>query len=148
MQIEHNTRSLKRNARPQIMPHKILLIGPDAPLRASRQHLLERAGYVVKTATDDNALERLDEGNFEMVVLGPSFPQKGSREIEDLVRKAYPRAFIVKIQEWSAHRGNAPDAFVETGMPSELLEAIRALFNPKHERIAAVIPPRGTEADG
>lgn len=141
MQIEHHARSTEGNTRPQVMPHKILLVGPDAPLRASRQHLLERAGYVVRTATDDNALQRLDEGGFEMVVLGPSLPQNGFREVEDLVRKAHPQAFIVKIQEWSSHRGNAPDAFVDTGMPGELLEVIQTLFNPKHERIAAVIPP-------
>ena len=124
------------------MPHKILLIGPDAPLRASRQHLLERAGYVVKTATDHDAIERFDEDGFEMVVLGPSIPENGYGELEDLLHKGHPRAFIVKIQSWSAHRGKAPNAFVETGMPGELLEAIEMLFNPQRERIAAVIRPR------
>ena len=126
------------------MPHTILLIGPDAPLRASRQHLLERAGYVVKTATDHNALERLDEDGFEMVVLGPSIPESGYGELEDRVRKEHPQAFIVKIQQLAAHRGKAPDAFVESGMPAELLGAIETLFNLQHERIAAVIPPRHT----
>lgn len=129
------------------MPHKILLIGPDAPLRASRQHLLERAGYAVKTATDHNALERLDEDDFEMVVLGPSIPENGYGQLEDRVRKEHPQAFIVKIQQWSAHRGKAPNAFVETGMPGELLTAIATLFNLEHERITAVIPPRRMEAD-
>jgi|SRR5579859_2117886 len=130
------------------MPHKILLIGPDSALRASRKHLLERAGYVVNTATDHNALERLDENDYQMVVLGPSIPANGYGELEDRVRKFHPQAFIVKIQQMSAHRGKAPNAFVESGMPDELLEAIAALFNPEHERIAAVIRPRHTGVDG
>lgn len=124
------------------MQHKILLIGPDAPLRASRKHLLERAGYVVKIATDHNALERLAEDGFEMVVLSPSIPANGYGELEDRVRKEHPQAFIVKIQPLAAQRGKAPNAFVESGMPAELLEAIETLFNLEHERIAAVIPPR------
>ena len=129
------------------MPHKILLIGPDASLRASRKHLLERAGYVVNTATDHNALERLNENDYRMVVLGPSISANGYGELEDRVRKSHPHAFIVKIQQFAAHRGKAPDAFVESGMPDELLEAIATLFNPQHERIAAVIPPRQTGID-
>lgn len=130
------------------MQHRILLVGPDAPLRATRKHLLEGAGYVVKTATDHNALERLAEGGFEMVVLSPSIPTNGYGELEDRVRKEHPQAFIVKIQHLAAHRGKAPDAFVESGMPAELLEAIEALFNLEHERIAAVIPPRHMGTDG
>lgn len=126
------------------MPHKILLVGPDAPLRATRKHLLEHAGYVVKTATDHNALERLDEDGFEMVVLGPSIPENGYGQLEDRLRKEHPQAFIVKIQPWSDHRGKAPDSFVETGMPDELLTAIETLFSPEREWIAAVIPPRRT----
>jgi len=129
------------------MPHKILLIGPDGSLRASRKHLLERAGYVVKTATDHNALEQLDENDFQMVVLGPSIPENGYTQLEDRIHKTHPRAFIVKIQQFAAHRGKAPDAFVESGMPDELLEAIETLFNLEHERIAAVIPPRQARID-
>ena len=129
------------------MPHKILLIGPDAPLRASRKHLLVHAGHVVKVATHHNALERLAEDGFEMVVLGPSIPTNGYGELEDRIRREHPQAFIAKIQLLTAHRGKAPDAFVESGMPDELLEAIETLFNFEHERIAAVIPPRtGTDA--
>ena len=130
------------------MPHRILLIGPDAPLRASRKHLLERAGYIVKTATDHNALERLNEGGFKMVVLGPSIPANGYGEVEDQVRKEHPQAFIVKIQQFAAQRGKAPDAFVESGMPAELLEAIAMLFNLESERIAAVIPPGYAGSEG
>ena len=130
------------------MPHKILLIGPDASLRASRQHLLERAGYLVKTATDRSAIEQLADDGFEMVVLGPSIPETGLSQLEDRIHQAHPQAFIVKIQQFAASRGEAPDAFVDTGMPDELLEAIAALFNREHERIAAVIPPRHTGTRG
>ena len=126
------------------MPHKILLIGPDASLRASRKHLLERAGYIVKTATDHTAVERFSENGFEMVVLGPSIPENGYAQLEDRLRQAHPQAFIVKIQQFAAHRGKAPNAFVESGMPDELLDVIAALFNLEHERISAVISPRQT----
>ena len=67
--LDLQPQSRKRVWHPALMPHKILLIGPDGSLRASRKHLLERAGYVVKTATDHNALERLDENGFQMVAL-------------------------------------------------------------------------------
>jgi len=130
------------------MPHKILLIGPDASLRASRKHLLERAGYLVKTATDQSAIEQLAADGFEMVVLGPSIPEIGLGQLEDRIHQAHPQAFIVKIQQFTAYRGKAPDAFVESGMPDELLKAIAALFNREHERIAAVIPPRHTGTRG
>ena len=126
------------------MPHRILLIGPDGSLRASRKHLLERAGYVVNTATDHNALERLDENGYQMVVLGPSISENGYGQLEDRVRKFHPQAFIVKIQQTTAHRGKSPDAFVESGMPAELLEAIATLFNLEEERIVAVLRPRQT----
>jgi len=130
------------------MPHKILLIGPDAPLRASRRHLLERAGYLVKTATDHSALERLAEDGCEMVVLGASIPENGYAQLEDRLRQAHPRAFIVKIQQFEAHRGKAPDTFVENGMPAELLEAIATLFNLERERLTTVLPPRHTGTEG
>ena len=128
------------------MSQRILLIGADAPLRASRKHLLERAGYDVAIATDHTALGRMSENDFDMVVLGPSLPDSNLGQLEDRIHKAHPRAFIVKIQEMSAHRGKSPNAFVESGMPAELLEAIATLFNLGHERIARVIPPRQTGA--
>ena len=81
-----------------------------------------------------------------MVVLGASIPANGYGELNDRVRKEQPQAFIVKIQQFAAQRGVAPNAFVESGMPAELLEAIETLFNLEHERIAEVIPPRLTGA--
>jgi hypothetical protein len=89
-------------------------------------------------------MEVLAEDGFELVVLGPSLSDSNLGELEDRIHRAHPQAFIVKIQEMSAHRGNSPNSFVESGTPAELLEAIAMLFNLGHERIAAVIPPRQT----
>ena len=124
------------------MHHKILIVGADVLLMNSRKLLLESAGYHVEIASGDHAaMQQLTEDRFDMVVLGPSIPPRGFEQLEDRVRQTYPHAFIVKVQHYAHHRGHSPDAFVDCGMPVELLNAITMLFEGTELRVSDVIPP-------
>src|SRR5258708_35149676 len=110
--------------------HKILVIGVDAAVLTTRKYLLLRAGYLVKTCSGDHtAMAMLAQEDFDMVVLGPSYPPEGYQQLEDRVRTAHPQALIVKIQRLTRDRGRSPECFVESDSPAELLECVAVLFD-------------------
>lgn len=130
-----------------MVAHTILVVGADRSLIASRKLLLEGDGYKVETATGDHdAMRQLAGQRFDMVVLGPSIPPDGYATLEDRVRHDHPTTFIVKIQQNASHRGDSPDAFVEHGMPADLLNAIARLFDGTPLKIAEVIAPDAERA--
>jgi|GraSoiStandDraft_4_1057263.scaffolds.fasta_scaffold63925_1 hypothetical protein len=121
--------------------HKILVIGADAAVLATRKYLLLRAGYGVETCSGDHAaMAMLTQEHFDMAVLAPSYPPVGYQQLEDRVLAVHPKALIVKIQRLNRDRGLSPDSFVEGDSPTELLESVSALFDGQAPTDTGVVP--------
>jgi CheY-like chemotaxis protein len=147
--VGHKSTSAIRVAELPQTERKILVIGIDAPLLATRKYLLERAGYVVQgCASDHTAMGLLADQSFHMVVMGPSIPPNGHEQLEDRVRNEHPHSLIVKIQRLTRNRGRSPDCFVEDGSPSELLASIALLFDQPAEIVSVIAPTKAKGQSG
>jgi DNA-binding NtrC family response regulator len=109
-----------------IAKKRILSISYDESLLATRQMILEQAGYEVTSALGfAESLERSKQGPFDLVVLGHSLPLKDKSAIVAALKgKDKPKILSIR------RHGYAPipeaDASVEAiEGPQAMLEAVR-----------------------
>jgi DNA-binding response OmpR family regulator len=70
------------------LAQRILLVEDDQSIVIGLRMNLEREGYEVELAEDgDTALERIREGEFDLVVLDVMLPKRNGYEVLDAVRK-------------------------------------------------------------
>src|SRR3954468_14783771 len=68
------------------MAGRILSVSYDPMLLKTRQHLLEKEGYVVISAEGfAEALERCHDGSYDLVVMGHSIPHKDKEALFKIV---------------------------------------------------------------
>jgi DNA-binding NtrC family response regulator len=79
------------------LSRRILVVCRDGALRMTRAELLSHAGYtVVSVATDDDAMARLMNEQFDLVLLGcDSAPSKVG--LDQRIREKYPDLLTLKI---------------------------------------------------
>jgi DNA-binding response OmpR family regulator len=113
-----------------IAKKRILSISYDESLLATRQMILEQAGYEVTSALGfAEALERSKQRPFDLVVLGHSLPLKDKSAIVAALKgKDKPKILSIR------RHGDAPipeaDASVEAiEGPQALLQAVRKTLN-------------------
>lgn len=126
----------------------LLVVDDDSVMRMVLRTLLRSEGYSVVTAADgDEALSKLSESQFDMLITDIHMPRIDGTRLRDLVREAgwktLPIVFISGYddrQAAEAVQDRALEGFFRKGRPlTELLNWIRYLSTPVHKRPA--FPP-------
>jgi len=109
--------------------YRILSISYDYNLLATRRLMLEEAGYEVVSAEGfTEAIESCD-GNFDLIIMGHSIPQKDKRAIVAEYRNQGCNAPVVSLLRFG-ERPIPEAAFgVDPGNPWELLKAIDQILS-------------------
>lgn len=75
---------------------RILVVDDDALVRWSLERSLAGAGHQVMTATDGlDAVTRLDEGSFDIVITDMQMPRMGGGELLSEVKKRSPATQVI-----------------------------------------------------
>jgi CheY-like chemotaxis protein len=91
-----------------VIPRSILLFGKDAMLLQTRRWLLERSGYVVRTASDLTELDRMSaEGPVDLLILCHSLSVEEAALAEAVVSSRYARVKILALVIGTSRRGDA-----------------------------------------
>lgn len=95
---------------------------------AAQSASIQKAGHRVQTAVGRQAIQQaLGQGNFDLVVLGPTLSRDDRHHLPYMVKKSYPNARVLVLH---ADGGRHPyvDAHLDTGHQiEELLAKIAAL---------------------
>lgn len=112
---------------------QILVVDDDRELRGWMQELLTRAGYEVSEAADGNeALKRLREARFDLVILDLVMPEKdGVETLIELRRDSpCPKVIVISGRDYLAiaeHLG-AQETLAKPFTASELISAVQAVL--------------------
>jgi len=112
---------------------RILSISPSEVLRTTRQLVLERAGYQVRSVdnpAEDHSFTKEDK--FDLAIIGHSFRGEDKRKIARVINKHFPG---LPILELCFHSPEIPGAdFILSDSPDELLTAIREILGGRRVR--------------
>lgn len=116
------------------MAQRILLVEDDSSIVIGLRMNLEREGYEVELAEDgDTALERVREGEFDLVLLDVMLPKRNGYEVLDALRKEGNLTPVVMLSARSAEMDKvmgldlgADDYIPKPFSVAELLARVRA----------------------
>lgn len=113
------------------MPFLILSAGRDIGLLKQRSAILRQAGYEVVTAGNSPELvNRLFNGDFDLVLLCGSMREEERRRLTAIVKSHTPSTPVVSIEEKLRLVDKAEEQGILCG-PEQVLEAVRdALSQP------------------
>ncbi|MEO1234898.1 MAG: response regulator, partial [Myxococcota bacterium] len=74
---------------------RVLLVDDDPTLRTVLERALQRAGYLVKTASDGLEALNLIEDETDILVTDLIMPRMGGLELARRVRRAFPRVRVL-----------------------------------------------------
>src|ERR1700755_2554173 len=114
--------------------HRILLVEDDSSIVIGLRMNLEREGYEVELAEDgDTALERVREGEFDLVLLDVMLPKRNGYEVLDALRKEGNLTPVVMLSARSAEMDKvmgldlgADDYIPKPFSVAEMLARVRA----------------------
>lgn len=110
---------------------RILSVSYDQPLMRTRQMLLETQGYQVDSAVGfDNAMQRCQDGGFDLFVLGHSIPPEEKRELVKAFRQTCPGPIISLRRSIGEERVDGADYHIEPD-PEPLLKLVADLVGRK-----------------
>ncbi len=124
---------------------KLLVVDDDSVMRMVLRTLLRSEGYSVVTAADgEEALAKLSESPFDLLITDIRMPRLDGVRLRDRVRaeggKALPIIFISGYDDRQARESvqdRTLEGFFRKGRPlAELLNWIRYLSTPVHKRPA------------
>jgi DNA-binding response OmpR family regulator len=116
------------------LAQRILLVEDDSSIVIGLRMNLEREGYEVELAEDgDTALERIREGDFDLVLLDVMLPKRNGYEVLDALRKEGNLTPVVMLSARSAEMDKvmgldlgADDYIPKPFSVAELLARVRA----------------------
>ena len=116
------------------MVQRILLVEDDSSIVIGLRMNLEREGYEVELAEDgDTALERVREGDFDLVLLDVMLPKRNGYEVLDALRKEGNHTPVLMLSARSAEMDKvmgldlgADDYIPKPFSVAELLARVRA----------------------
>ena len=122
-----------QEVRPWAPLTRILAVSPDPDLLASRCSILRSAGHVVEQATSiDEAIERLQAGAFDLVLLCHSIAIEERNRLTCLIRASGSLVPVVYLTAEDGHvAGRVPDTLADAtveGTPEELLRGTRQVL--------------------
>jgi DNA-binding NarL/FixJ family response regulator len=108
--------------------HKVISTGSNAELLWLRDAVLQSAGFdVMSTASEDDALNRIRQGNCGILLLCYSLSEPAREHLTDEFRKCCPSGRIVAITNRKMDKPEVADALVYgVEGPEALIDAIRA----------------------
>jgi len=115
------------------MTHYILVVDDDSELRENMCEILTDAGFsVTPAANGEEALDRLQQQPFDVILLDLIMPGLGGKEVLPLIKRQAPRARVIMITAFatidnavSAMRAGADDYITKPFKVDELLMAVR-----------------------
>ena len=111
---------------------KVLYGEQNEEVLASQAESLQKAGFSVQMAIGRKAIqEALNQGQFELVILGPTLSRDDRHHLPYMVKKASATARVL-VMHTDGSRHPYVDANTDTGDDMEhLLRKITALYPPK-----------------
>jgi DNA-binding NtrC family response regulator len=111
---------------------KVLYGEQNEEVLASQAESLQKAGFSVQMAIGRKAIqEALNQGQFELVILGPTLSRDDRHHLPYMVKKASATARVL-VMHTDGSRHPYVDANTDTGDDMEhLLRKIAALYPPK-----------------
>jgi len=121
----------------------ILLVGENPALQLSRAAVLSRLGVAVDVCGGADAVARIGEKRYAVVVLCHSFFGLGEDEMIQKARETSPETVVFKVipEHWWKRDLPQDAAAVLTGEPNEMLDRIGAVL----ARMEARSPERAGE---
>jgi DNA-binding response OmpR family regulator len=112
------------------MAPRILSVSYDESLLVTRQMMLERAGFTVTSALGfEEALEHCDSGNFDLLLVGHSIPQRDKRSLIKAARRTCKAPVLSIRRHGDVPLSDADDSVDAVDGPKGLMEAIQNLLN-------------------
>jgi DNA-binding response OmpR family regulator len=113
-----------------MIARRILSIEYNAPVLETRNAILRAAGYEITSAsTFYQALERLQENRFDLVLVGRSIPGVQLRGFLELVQLKAPAARTMVLRDSSQDKDFRADYLHDPDQgPEALLSAVHTLF--------------------
>jgi DNA-binding NtrC family response regulator len=111
---------------------KVLYGEQNEQVLASQAESLQKAGFSVQTAIGRKAIqEELNQGQFDLVILGPTLSRDDRHHLPYMVKKASATARVL-VMHTDGSRHPYVDANTDTGDDMEhLIRKIAALYPPK-----------------
>jgi DNA-binding NarL/FixJ family response regulator len=108
--------------------HKVISTGSDPELLWLRDAVLQSAGFdVMTTANEDDALNRIRQGNCGILLLCYSLSERARENLAEEFRKFCPNGRIVAIANEKMDKPEVADALVYgVEGPEALIDVIRA----------------------
>lgn len=109
------------------MPYRILSISYDSVLLATRHMMLEQAGYEVVSAVGFAEALEYCAGDFDLIIMGHSIPQKDKRAMLDEIHRHGCNAPLISL----LRVGEAPIPEATRGIdpsPQHLIQAVKEIL--------------------
>lgn len=118
------------------MPYVIILaVGYDPLVLETRSRVLQSAGYLVTSVlSSKQAIAQFLEGDFDLVVLCHSIPEKERQRLVSVIREHSSRTPIIFISSGLGQRDPSADVTIESD-PKDLLSGLRAVLHEYRERL-------------
>lgn len=103
----------------------VLSIGLDVELLSTRNLVLQSAGYLVVSAYSlREAVDRFQDGDFDLVLLCQSIPTKEKDRLTSWIRASGSRVPLLSVSTSPCQRDTFTDATIESD-PNSLLEGMK-----------------------
>ncbi len=113
------------------MPSRILSISYDPMLLQTRQHLLQQKGYAVVSAEGfTEAMERCQQGGFDLAVMGHSIPHRDKEALIASIKQHCPVPVIALLRVGEKPLAGAA-ASADPMNPGAFLEIVDRLLSPE-----------------
>ena len=119
---------------------RILLVGEDSSLLATRAEVLKRTGANITCVSTHQAKPLLESESFDIIVLCHSLPETVSSELVEVVNRGWPEMKILLVVSPVGLEHQIPGTdLTSSGEPSRLIEQTKYLLEHlPHHRLELV----------
>ena len=117
------------------MPHIVALsVGSDPLVLGTRNQVLRSDGHTVVSAISaDDALKVFLAGDFDLVILCHSIPERDRESLTNAIHNRSPKTPVVLVAQRVGEQDRFADATIEND-PARLLEQLPKLLRPSAEK--------------
>lgn len=121
------------------MSEKILLVDDEETLRLTMKMLLQSSGFDVEAAADgEEALDKLKQNAFDVVLLDVNMPRMGGIEALELITQTYPKTEVMMLTGFADFttaveclKKGAKDYLVKPIETTELITRLKSLLRAR-----------------